>query len=232
MSNKNEHNLLYSNCNLHSNKVININNNNTKFNENIYINDVRNEHNISNEPFEETYNNIPKINIPSLIYRFKFTEEFTTHLYIFAKIHQYDDRKVFKEAWKVWIEENDDIIDEEVRRLENLNYNGDILDKMFKSVRYYFRNKTTEKKEPTQRRIYISVSRELLDKMDRHILENINNTDYQPKTGFIMFCKDNEDLIKQTITVLFNTGIRDSKIIEDKIKKTYKNRYFTITNNK
>ena len=110
-------------------------------------------------------------------------------LYEFSKIQQYDERKDFKEAWKIWIEENEDIINQETLRLDNLGYKGNVIDKMFKSARYYFRNKSTDKKEPKQRRQYISVTRELLNAMDNHIEKNMFNEDYQPKTGFILFCK-------------------------------------------
>jgi len=162
----------------------------------------------------------------NMIYRFKFTEDFMIELYKFSKIHQYDDRKDFKEAWKIWTEENEQIIDSEMSRLLRLGYNGDVLDKMFKSARYYFRKKGTEKKEPKQRRPYISVNRELLEAMDLHIEEN----SFQPKDGFADFCKKNELLLKETITLIFEQGIKDKDIIEDKIKKTYKNRYFMIIN--
>ena len=168
----------------------------------------------------------------SIIYRFKFTEEFMKELYNFSKIHQYDERKDFKEAWKLWSEENDEIIIKETLRLTNLGYDGDVLDKMFKSARYYFRKKSTEKKEPKQRRQYISVNRELLDAMDIHIEENIYNEDYQPKSGFISFCKANEAILKETLTRIFEQGVRDTDLIQDKIKKTYKNRYFMLTQNK
>ena len=170
--------------------------------------------------------------LPVVIYRYKFTEEFMEELYNFSKIHQYDDRKDFKEAWVVWTEENDDLIDAEMRRLLNLGYEGDILNKMFKSARYYFRKKSTEKKEPAQRRQYISVNRELLDAMDNHIQTKIYEIDYQPKTGFIEFCKENETILKDTIVKIFEKGIRDSDLIEHKIKKTYKNRYFILTSKK
>jgi hypothetical protein len=171
-------------------------------------------------------------NVPIMIYRFKFTEEFMEELYKFSKIHQYDERKDFKEAWKVWIEENDDIINEEMRRLMNLGYEGDVLDKMFKSARYYFRKKSTEKKEPKTRRQYITVDKSLLEAMDVHIEENMYNKDYQPKTGFVQFCKDNKELLLESITNIYKQNITDSSLIEDKIKKTYKNRYFILTNNK
>lgn len=171
----------------------------------------------------------PDTSLPTVIYRFKFTEDFMEELYKFSKIHQYDERKDFKEAWKLWTEENQDIIDDETTRLTTLGYEGDIIDKMFKSARYYFRKKSTEKKEPKQRRQYISVTRELLDAMDRHIEENVFNVDYQPKTGFISFCKANEVILKESITKIFEQGVKDSELIEDKIKKTYKNRYFMLT---
>ena len=169
--------------------------------------------------------------LPAVIYRFKFTEDFMEELYKFSKIHQYDDRKDFKEAWKLWIEENQDIIDKEIIRLNNLGYpkGGDVIDKMFKSARYYFRKKSTDKKKPKQRRQYISVTRELLDAMDHHIEENIFNVDYQPKLGFVSFCNANEEILKESIVKIFEQGIKDLELIQDKIKKTYKNRYFMFT---
>jgi len=39
------------------------------------------------------------------IFRYKFSDDFIQPLYQFSKIHQYDHRKDFKEAWNIWIEE-------------------------------------------------------------------------------------------------------------------------------
>jgi len=170
----------------------------------------------------------PSKKITATIFRFKFTEDFMEDLYKFSKIHQYDHRKDFKEAWTKWIEENDDIIDEEVERLLNLGYDGDILDKMFKSARYYFRKKSPVAAEPKQRRPYISVSHELLEAMDTHIKTNIVLPDYQPKTGFVSFYEQNNNLILQTFRSFCEQNIKDSEFIQLKLKKTYKNRYFMI----
>ena len=52
-------------------------------------------------------------NLP--IYRFKFTKDFMEELYTFSKIHQYDERNDFKEAWKVWTEDNEEIINNEIK---------------------------------------------------------------------------------------------------------------------
>lgn len=177
----------------------------------------------NNENNDEKNNDI-NINI----YRYKFTNEFTVELYKFSKIHQYDHRKDFKEAWELWMEENGDIIDMEVRRLTNLGYDGDILDKMFKSARYYFRKKSTEKKAPAKRRVYVGAQKDLLDTMDEHIKNNINSGDFKPSAGFDEFCKQNIDILKEQVNQFMRAGINDSAEIKSKIKKTYKNRYFQI----
>ena len=169
--------------------------------------------------------------LPTIIYRFKFTEGFMEELYKFSKIHQYDERKNFKEAWKLWTEENEETINQEKIRLNNLGYTGNIIEKMFKSARYYFRKKSTEKKQPKQRRQYISVTPELLKSMDNHIQKNIFNKDYQPKKGFISFCRDNENILKESLSKILEQGVKDSELIQEKIKKTYKNRYFMLIQN-
>lgn len=167
-----------------------------------------------------------KININ--IYRYKFSEEFVEELYHFSKIHQYEERKFFKESWNVWIEENKELINFEMDRLKNLGYDGDIIDKMYKSARYYFRKKSTEKKAPIERREYISVSKELRNAMDYHILNNIKDENYKPAYGFDDFCKSNIKLLADEIKNLCKSGIDDSTEIKNKFKKTYKNRYFMI----
>ena len=162
------------------------------------------------------------------IFRYKFTEIFTSELFRFSKIHQYDHRKDFKEAWNIWLEDNDDIVSDEVRRLTNLSYDGDILDKMFKIARYYFRKKGTEKNLPTERLNYLGVNKDLLDAMDEHIKSKINNKNYKPSEGFDEFCKSNINLLKEEVNILCRNGLIDSVEIKKKIKKTYKNRYFLI----
>ena len=176
-----------------------------------------------------TLNRASSINI----YRYKFTQEFMDEIYQFAKIHQYDERKDFKEAWEVWMETQSEIINSEVNRLTALNYQGDIIDKMFKSARYYFRKKGTVKKEPVQRSNYIAVNKELLDAMDQHIITNITKKEYKPSEGFVDFCDTNIELLKEEVARLFEEeGVqKDAKIVEKKIKKTYKNRYFIIVSN-
>ena len=164
------------------------------------------------------------------IFRFKFTDDFANELYAFSKIHQHDDRVTFKEAWEIWTKEKSEMVDEEISCLSTVGYQGDILEKMFKSARYYFRKKPSNKKEPAKRRPYINVSKELLLSMDEHINTHLNDNDYKPKNGFDDFCTSNIDILKEGIAKICKDGITDPALIHEKMKKTYKNRYFMITN--
>ena len=174
----------------------------------------------------ENNNNNDERHINVNIFRYKFSDDFTKELYQFSKIHQYDERKDFKAAWNTWTEDNIDLVNNEVSRLTNLCYEGDVFDKMFKSARYYFRKKSTEQKEPKPRREYVNVEKELLEAMDQHIMNNINNEDYKPADGFLEFCKDNIDILRNEVTRLCKSGMNNTEDVKDKIKKTYKNRYF------
>jgi hypothetical protein len=103
---------------------------------------------------------------------------------------------------------------------------------MFKSARYYFRKKSTEKKTPKERRTYIHVEPELLEAMDAHIARKIVLLkDYQPKSGFANFCEENMDVLRKNVAYICSKGVTDSRVIQDKIKKTYKNRYFMLISN-
>lgn len=166
------------------------------------------------------------------IYRFTFTENFMSELYQFSKIHQYDDRVAFQEAWKLWVDDNNELVNDETRRLTQLGYDGETLEKMYKSARYYFRKKSTEKKQPTERRKYVGLSKDFLESIDNHIRENMKSADYQPKTGFVQFCNENIPGLKAAIHQLLehNRTTMNAKMIEAKIKKTYKNRYFVMVN--
>jgi hypothetical protein len=164
-------------------------------------------------------------------FRYKFTDEFMRYLFVFSKIHQYDHQKDFKEAWTIWTEENKCIIDEEIRRLTNVGYEGDILDKMYKSARYYFRKKTTEKKAPAKRRAYLGANKEFLEAIDIHIKNNINTDNYKPSNGFDDFCKSKTELLKDEVSRLYNGRLTDHVEIKNKLKKTYKNRYFLMVSN-
>lgn len=164
------------------------------------------------------------------IYRYKISEECMAEIYTFSSIHKYDTRVEFKEAWNIWCEDNDDIISTEIRRLTTLGYTGNVEAKIFKSARYYFRTKSTFPITPKLRRPYIIINKCLTHAMDIHISNHMNDAEYQPKHGFISFCQTNKQEITIGIREIVAQGITDIDLITEKIKKTYKNRHFILTN--
>lgn len=192
-------------------------------------NNITNIENIENiETIETIENNIQDNNgNNNLIFRFKFNSEFCDELNKFAKIHQYENFKDFKESWNIWVEENNEIINNEILYLNNIGYNGDILDKMYKSARYYYRKKSNSKNQPKKRRNYIKIQdKEFLNLIDNHIKECISNKNFKPSKNFEDFSNIyNEIINRQIINIRLNNNLSNEDILL-KIKKTYKNRYF------
>jgi hypothetical protein len=144
-------------------------------------------------------------------YRYEFTKPFCEILEQFARLHKYDDRKVFKEAWILWAEENQEWIGTECDALRESGYEGDSLDKMFKSARYYFRKKSVVEKDKSPRKAYTKVDANLLKNIDAYIQEHF---DMKPHDCYAQFCtKFNEEL-----------SIDMRELGEEKLKKTFKNR--------
>jgi hypothetical protein len=53
----------------------------------------------------------------------------------------------------------------------------------------------------------------------------------KPSECFSQFCKENIEELQTEINRLINNGLKETTEIKDKIKKTYKNRYFIISKN-
>ena len=177
----------------------------------------------------------------------------------FTTVHQYDDRKTYKEAWAQWLAHDEiaTIFKADVERLTNLGYKGDVADKLFKSGRYYFRQKTygfpnlSLHDEPlgvrgakarlvpsrcalVAPRKYVTMGRELLRAMDEHIERGLRTNDaYTPAIGFSDFFRTyaSSDMLKAEVGNLirhYETVPNPAKKLHAKLKKTYKNRYFMM----
>lgn len=164
-------------------------------------------------------------------FRFKFSDTMIDEITRFSRIHKYDDKQTFKEAWNDWKETNHSLIQQELTYLQELGFDGDIEDKIYKSIRYYYCKKSNTTNEPKKRRKYISIERNLLTLMDRHILMMLENNETQiikPAVSFSQFVVDNHDVENERIRLQQQQGL-DKEEIELKLKKTYKNRYFILS---
>ena len=167
----------------------------------------------------------------SKIFRYKLSDEIMENIAQFAKIHQFDDRHMYKEAWTRWLAAEQDNVEREVARLQHLDYHGDILDKMFKAGRYYFREKEAITKEQQTKekakREYIVMDPVIIHAMDNHLRGLINNKNFKPAVAYDQFCDEQVELLRVEIRRLMVQNISGEKMSE-KFKKTYKNRYFIL----
>jgi hypothetical protein len=148
----------------------------------------------------------------------------------FAKIHQFDDRHTYKEAWEVWLESEHASVETEVARLQQLAYTGDVIDKMFKAGRYYFREKKEEAKaKPKTKRDYIVMHPSISQAMDRHLLNLMQLPDFKPAVAYNHFCEEHGALLRTEIGRLAREhNTLTGEQMSMKFKKTYKNRYFNL----
>jgi len=159
-------------------------------------------------------------------YRFKLSSEIVDELYYFAKLHEFDERKQYKEAWKLWMEEKRDEIIRETNRLNELGYKGDIENKLYISARYYYKNKKNTDESPKQkkRRKYVPCNLEMIVLIDEFLKTSVD----KPKDGFTHFMEKTKEspIVLQQIQELTQEANFSREEIYSKLKKTYKNRYY------
>ena len=186
-----------------------------------------------------------KTNIQTL--RYEYTEEIGELLNSFAKEHHNDDRKKLKTEWNEWVKKEDinEKLNIEIKRLEKLGLEDNILDRMFKSVKYYYCKKLQNRIKPSSKpksqiKLYTTLSQLILKKMDEHIYNYINketeneiNKEKQkniisPAKAYDEFCNENRDalleeikeyrrkvLLEQKIQKIVNS---EAEIIDDRLK--------------
>lgn len=186
-------------------------------------------------------------------FRFEFTEYIMDAIKQFAIVHQYDERKMYKEQWSNWYNENKEDMEREIERMNEIGYVGDVKDKMFKAGRYYFRKKNIKNQDKEEqrecevfnninnintkntekkRRNYITMLESTLVAMDEHIKISLaTDAQFKPSDGYSEFCEKNVLVLRTEIQRMVVENIIDKKDIAEKIKKTYKNRYYMITSN-
>ena len=193
------------------------------------------------------------------ILRFNFSEDIVSRIAYFSKLHQFEDRHSYKTNWDHWVEENHLILEEEIRRLTNNGYHGDVIEKMYKAGRYYFRKKQAQVQVQAQAQVqaqvqvqvqaqaqvqvqddtknavkknskYTTMNKAVLEEMDNHIIASMRaDRAYTPAGGYTDFCERYAALLLIETERLKLTEQLNEEDITNKIKKTYKNRYFIVT---
>jgi hypothetical protein len=163
-------------------------------------------------------------------HRFNTSIELKSLLQRFSEVHSEDDVKTFNDQWEIWIEENKELIQRENSILKEKGYKKDIYQKLYLSARYYFKNKKSDngfKNSPTKRRKYCSIGKPIIKLIDEHLNSKQHS---KPSVSFKNFLKENESLIIDEKNKIMLDKELEEKMFDNKLKKTYKNRYYVKFN--
>jgi hypothetical protein len=177
--------------------------------------------------------------------RYKFANEVTDMLSDFAKLHQYDGSKDYKEAWNNWIKEEEvgNKLEDEKSRLIKMGMTDDVMSRLYKSSRYYYRKKSNNLNvEPKERKKYVGFPTDILRTMDAQIIREITGSidviendkivsRFTPANSFELYLKENPESVNDLLSE--SSGSAEERRIEttaavNRLKKTYKNRFYKI----
>ena len=186
------------------------------------------------------------------IYRHKFTNDINELMQDFSKLHMFDNKDTLIDQFETFWDNNKDLFLREKKRLESENFNKDVKTAIFRSIKYYHikklkreneGEKTVKEKEP---RDYIKLNKYIIQWIDIYIINSMKQNKIKPSVNFNEIIKNEEfkNLIKDEKPKIVNkykkfiNDTNQTKTDEEieswwnfKIKKTYKNRYFNITQN-
>jgi hypothetical protein len=158
----------------------------------------------------------------------------------FSKTHQ-TNKKDFETEWIKWVNHNRILYETEKQRLIEIGCKGDLDDKLFKSARYYYRKKNTEKQQKSKRKNYEGFTKNIREMMKQHIFTIIsysetNKENISPMTAYDNFCKTQTNRIyKEIQSFLRQTYLPNKKIdpyqFAIQFRKSYKNHFYKIRNN-
>ena len=183
--------------------------------------------------------------------RYNFTPEMMEKIQEFTRVHQFDERKKYREEWKCWIntKEIELNVSNEIIRLrdEGCTWEDEkIKEKMYKSSKFYYKKKMQTKtndddKIKTQEK-YKGFTKQFLRSIDEYIHEkikeksrNIKDTignkslDVVPTNIYNEYCLNHQDEIKKEILRLreFHRKI-NGEVFLDKLKKTFSHRFYNV----
>ena len=170
-----------------------------------------------------------------LTYRFKLNSELSSAIKVFSLKYKNASRSDFKKSFDLWEKSNNELICLEQRRLLNLGYAGDFKDKIYKSARYYYKNKNKEnpaKPETDDKKLsstYIPRNSKFLEFVENYIHKH----NMKQSLLYKQFINETSDKIVAEIENEINrlkTFQLTNKQSFQKIKKQFNNAYYKIKN--
>lgn len=190
-------------------------------------------------------------------YRFKFSDDINNSIQSFAQLHMYESKERLKENYDEFWDSNQEMFMREKERLEAYGFKNDMKLSVFRSMKYYyikkFKNQSNAQAEtnntgPNQNtRDYIKLNKFIIQYIDMFIIQQLRHDGFKPSKNYdaLMADKHFQDLLNDEKPKVFNkykNFMQEKRNIAvendgdydiwwaNKIKKTHKNRYFSIKN--
>ena len=173
-------------------------------------------------------------------FRFVYSPEIETILREFAKEHEGEERKQFKQSWGVFMEENKSLLDNESKRIKQEGYNKDVYAKMFHTIKYYYVKKSKKQKKQQQEQ-HNQQEKEEKEEIKVHESHSPKQRSYN-KLGkqwiqtITSFIKDDLESHKHTKEMkpeysynrFLEKHATEDEELQLRVKKSYKTQYYKI----
>ena len=163
-------------------------------------------------------------------YRFKFNIDLLNSIKEFSKIHSEDNGDEFLEAFQDWKTINNEMIKIEEERIIHLGFKGNIEEKIYRSAKYYFKNKKNnicKLEQKTTKTNYIPRNNTFFTMM----VEYIKQKPVKASLLFKEFINETDQTISSEIKKEF-CRLRSFDLTQEeclqKIKKGFNNAYYKI----
>jgi hypothetical protein len=185
-------------------------------------------------------------------YRFNVSSDLNEKMLEFAILHKFEERKVLKENYENWLEQQEikELIETEESLLRRSEYDlskTSIQSKIFKSIKYYHIKNMLKDMQMSQNSniIYsnardtqenknknIVFSRKFIELVKNYLHDKISDPKFKPSSCFTEFRSDYTQEIEEEYGRIIskyqnNTEIND-EILNFKLKKMFKNQYFAL----
>ena len=179
-------------------------------------------------------------------YRFNVSSELNDKMLEFATLHKFDERKVLKENYENWLEQEEikDLIETEESLLRRSEYDlskTSIQSKIFKSIKYYhIKNMLNHMQIPQSssansqenKNKNIVFARNFIELAKSYLHDNISDPNFKPSSCFTEFRTEHQQEINEEYERILSKYQNNTDINEDvlnfKLKKMFKNQYFVL----
>jgi hypothetical protein len=179
-------------------------------------------------------------------FRFVYSPEIETILREFAKEHEGEERKQFKQSWGVFMEENKLLLDNESKRIKHEGYSKDVYAKMFHTIKYYYVKKSKKQKQQQEQHNQ-EEKEEKEEKEENTVYEShppkqrsYNKLGKQWIQTITTFIKDDLESYKHTKEMkpeysynrFLEKHATEDEELQLRVKKSYKTQYYKIKTHK